>query len=141
MSSIHLQFQVPQPLPMVHLCLSDMRRFAEVHPVMERALPLGPDRFRMIERLPLLFLKVRFSYPAVVKSTSDPPTVTMDATVMRLARIHLAFRLFPEGNGTRVEEHATISSPLPVHRAMRKAFQKYHPLLFEAIGRQAAHTS
>jgi carbon monoxide dehydrogenase subunit G len=136
MKKIQLTFHLRQHLSVVWDCLSNMRRFAEVHPVMERATQTGPGKYRMHERLPVACFKVPFSYPVVLALTKEPHTVKMHAIVMGLTHIHLEFRLFSEGNGTRVEEHASIRSPLPVHGAMRKAFEKYHPQLFEAIDRQ-----
>ena len=131
---MQLNFTSRRPLAEVFQYLTDMARFATVHPVIYRIDALGADRYRIHERMPI-GLPVRFTYPATVVGDVAAGTVQMDATVFGLVQISMRFQLTADGRRTNIREDVAFRSWLPVRAVLERTFRRLHAELFAAIER------
>lgn len=128
-----LQHLVTKPIHEVYDYLSDAKKFTSVHPVIYDIKEKGNNELLVYERLPLLFIPIRFTYPARIIGNGNKDQVLMTATVMKLVHIRLEFRLQAEAQHTRVVEEIDLRSFLPVHFIMYRIFKKQHRQLFRNI--------
>ena len=131
---MQLLFTINRPPSKVFQYLTDMARFATVHPVIYRIDALGGDRYRIHERMPI-GLPVRFTYPATVTGDATAGTIAMDATVFGLVQISMRFQLTADGPRTHIREDVTFRSWLPVRAVLERTFRRLHGELFAAIER------
>ena len=113
--------------------LTDMDKFASIHPVITRIEKTGQDQYKVYETLRLGFLPFSFTYPATVHFNRQGYRVLITATVFGMTKVEMSFVLKPEGDVTRVEENIHFSSPLPVKSSMRNVFRKQHTLFFDTL--------
>lgn len=131
---MHLTFTVNQPANLVFNYLTNMQKFASVHPVITRIVPTGKHQYVVHETLRMAFLPVSFTYPITVESDRAKNWVKMQARVMGLIRIGINFRISTEESLTVVEEVINIIAPAPLRFVIESIFKKQHELLFKTIG-------
>ena len=117
------------PPAAVFMYLTDSARFVAAHPVIHRMETLGPNRYRVYERM----LGVPFTYPATVTSDAATRTVTMRAVVAGLVHIEMTFVIEPTPTGCVVREDARFGGWLPVGALMEPLFRRLHARLFANI--------
>lgn len=130
---MHLTFTLGQPANLVFKYLTDMQKFASVHPVISRIVPAGSHRYVVHETLRLGFLPVSFTYPVTVESDRVKKRVTIQARVMGLVTIRMNFTIRTEGNLTVVQERIDFKAPAPLRLVMQSIFRKQHEQLFNTI--------
>lgn len=135
---LRLTFRIRTPVDVCLTYLTDMQKFASVHPVISKIVPVGVDTYRVHETLRVGPVPVSFTYRARVEA--DPATwhVCIRATVLGLTRVEMNFYLYPEGAATRVEETLTVTSPLPVRALVYRIFREQHTRLFATMERVSA---
>ncbi|HSF90496.1 MAG TPA: SRPBCC domain-containing protein [Saprospiraceae bacterium] len=111
--------------------LTDMDKFASIHPVISRIDKTGENKFLVHETLKLGFIPFSFTYPVSIESNRSAKTVTIKATVMKLTHIEMIFSIRSEGNHSVVDESISFKSFLPVKAVMEKVFREQHTLLFQ----------
>lgn len=111
--------------------LTDMDKFASIHPVISRIDKTGENKFLVHETLKLGFIPFSFTYPVSIESNRSAKTVTIKATVMKLTHIEMNFSIRSEGNHSVVDESISFKSFLPVKAVMEKVFREQHTLLFQ----------
>lgn len=134
---MELTFCIKKSIDVVFTYLTDMQKFASVHPVITHIDHTGPDRYLIHETLKLGFIPYSFTYPATIEANPIDHTVIMRAVVFRMVRIEMRFALVQEGDHTQVKETIHFNSKLPVKSAMEKVFKEQHTQLFkniEAVG-------
>jgi carbon monoxide dehydrogenase subunit G len=130
---MQLTFRVQRDLEHVFACLSEADRFVSVHPVISRMEATSDDTFRVYETLRFGFIPFSFRYTATVTPNPSEKTIVVRATVFRLTRIVMHFRLRREPTCTVVDEEIVFSTPLPVVFLMKRVFREQHEQLFRNI--------
>jgi carbon monoxide dehydrogenase subunit G len=128
-----LNFKVNKSADFVLDYLTDMQKFASVHPVISKIKPTGSNKYLVYETLPLGFIPISFTYPVVVNSNSASKTVFFNATVLTFMKIDMAFIIKPDDEFSEIEETIVFSSPLPGKFIMERIFKKQHTQLFRNI--------
>lgn len=113
--------------------LTDMNKFASVHPLITKIENRGGGSFLVHETLKLAFFPYSFTYPGTIESNRANKTVTIKATVMKLTRIEMHFTIRQEGDLTIVDETISFRSILPVKSLMENVFREQHEQLFKNI--------
>jgi carbon monoxide dehydrogenase subunit G len=146
-----LHYHLNQPAAVVFDCLTDMQKFASVHPVIYRVEEKSASNYLVYERLKMLFIPVSFTYPVKVESDilTQAPSVSkglpaarqdsftgkirMDSLVKGMAKIEIHFSIREENGNTTVEETLVFSSRLPIKKMFQRLFKKQHAKLFRNI--------
>ncbi|GAB4020664.1 hypothetical protein GCM10028808_62750 [Spirosoma migulaei] len=130
---MHLTFTIDQPADLVFKYLTDMQKFASVHPVITKIVPAGNQQYVVHETLRIAFLPVSFTYSVTVESDRAKNWVKMLARVMKLVTIRMNFTIRTENSRTVVEEIIDFNAPVPLQFVMQPIFRKQHELLFKNI--------
>ena len=133
---MNLQFKVNKSIDEVFDIITDMQKFASVHPVINKIDRLAENKYLVSETLKVGFIPFNFRYPVTIEKNVEDNTVTMKATVMKLVYIDMGFILFQDGSSTKVDESIKFRSILPVGFIMKKVFREQHELLFKNINDQ-----
>lgn len=128
-----LSFTIHKDLDLVFEQLTDMQKFAAVHPVITKIDQNTNGHYLVHETLRFAFIPFSFSYPASVEQRFADKTVWMRATVFKLTKIEMRFRLTAEQNFTRIEEEIQFKSPFPIQFLLKKVFREQHEKLFKNI--------
>ena len=132
---MHLVFTTHHPVDFVFDYLTDMQKFAAVHPVITRIDPVGNHQYLVHETLLLGFLPVSFTYPVTVVPDYAGKRVSMRATVMGIIRIDMNFRITTQQGRTLIHETIDFRTIAPLRLAMQSVFRKQHERLFQAMDR------
>lgn len=111
--------------------LTDMDKFASIHPVITKIEKTGENKFLVYETLKLGFIPFSFTYPVTIESNTPNKTVTIKAIVMKMTHIEMKFSIREEGELTIVDELISFKSILPIKGVMEKIFREQHTLLFQ----------
>jgi len=130
---MNLSFKVNKPVEAVFEYLADMQKFVSVHPVIYKMDRLSQNHFKVYETLSLLFIPVSFTYTATVDHNAIDRTVVIRATVMKVTKIEMSYKLTSQHGSTIVEETLTFKSPLPLKSLMQSIFRSQHTQLFKNI--------
>ena len=110
--------------------LTDMDKFASIHPVITRIDSLGDSRYLVHETMKLGFIPYSFTYPVSIANDAREHKVTIRATVMKMTHILMEYTIREEAGQSIVEETITFKSILPIKGVMEKLFREQHALLF-----------
>lgn len=128
-----LVFKVKQNLTLIFDYLSDMQKFVSVHPVISKIDVRGYNNYLVHETLKIVGIPISFSYPVTVISDEKNHEVFIKATVMKLTKIQMHFKISEGKDYSLVEESITFRSLFPVNSIMQKIFRKQHEQLFKNI--------
>jgi len=128
---MELQFKVNQNIPTVFEYLSDMDKFASIHPIISKIIKTGNNEYKVYETLKFGIIPLPFVYPVEIKADKINNTITMNATVFKLTKIELKFFLSEFEDKALVKELITFNTPLPIKPILKNIFIKQHNLLFE----------
>ncbi len=128
---MNLSFTLHKSADLIFDCLTDMDKFASIHPVITKIDKKGENKFLVHETLKLGFIPYSFTYPVMIESNLVNKTVTIKASVMKMTHIEMNFSIRQEGDVSIVEERITFKSILPVKTFMEKIFREQHTLLFQ----------
>ena len=130
-----LSFSLHKSPDFIFNSLTDMDKFAALHPVITKIERLSDNRYLVYETLKLGFIPYSFTYFATMESNWANKTVSIKATVMKMTHIEMNFSIRQEGGVSIVEEIITFKSILPVKTFMEKIFREQHTLLFQNMDR------
>lgn len=130
MLSVRLQFQLQKSAEAVFTHLSDVNKYAQIHPVIQSIQRTGPMDYLVFEELRFGPLPIRFSYPATVESDPTARIIQMRATVLSICTVHLQFEVAPANEGCLVCEHISVSTWLPIQRLIISVFRTQHTRMF-----------
>jgi hypothetical protein len=108
-----------------------MLKFVSIHPVIRTMDRLYENDYLVHETLKVGPIPISFAYPANVYGSHDRQSVTMRATVLKIARIEMNFLIREIPTGTLVEEEVVFACRLPVDFIMLRIFRSQHTKLFE----------
>jgi len=125
-----LQFLCSKAPASVLAMLSDMQRFAAVHPIIQRIEPMGGDRYRVHETVRFGPFPYSFTYPVVRTVDTGSPRVRIQATIQGMTTLDMAFLVTPHGSGSRITEIVEVRSPLPIKGYLLRLVREQHTQLF-----------
>jgi carbon monoxide dehydrogenase subunit G len=128
---MELSFQINKPTHFVFDHLTDMQKFCSIHPIISKIEPKGENSYLIHETLKLGFIPFSFTYPATVESRKEEHFVKIKATVLKLTKIEMHFKLAPQSNSTLVNETIHFRSLLPIKWMMKRIFRSQHAQLFK----------
>jgi carbon monoxide dehydrogenase subunit G len=128
---MNLSFTLHKSPDFIFDYLTDMDKFASIHPVITKIERTGEHKFLVHETLKLGFIPYSFTYPVTIESNVANKTVTIKATVMKMTHIEMHFSIRREGEHSVVDESITFRSVLPIKAVMEKIFREQHALLFQ----------
>jgi len=130
---MNLTFNVNQPIETVFEYLTDMQKFASVHPIISKIEQLEGTNYLVYETLKVGFIPFSFTYPVRIESNFEDKKICIKAVVMKLTKIDMNYSLHTENNITIINEIITFKSILPIRPIMEAIFRKQHKQLFENI--------
>jgi carbon monoxide dehydrogenase subunit G len=113
--------------------LTDMRKFASVHPVISKIESLGQNKFLVYETLKLGFIPFSFAYPVSIESNKEQKKIVMHATVMKINKIEMIYDIKEDKGVSVVNEQINFKSILPIKFIMERIFKKQHAEFFENV--------
>ncbi len=123
----------PYPAEKVYPYFSQIHQFVAVHPVIFKAEPIGPDEFKLSERLNIAGIKIAFSYPVKLEHQVVNRKVVMYSVVRKGATIKLTFD-FTENNGkTELRELVEFNGPSIISAMFMRFLTKTHYQLVERV--------
>lgn len=128
-----LSFRIHKNAEFVFAYLTDMQKFASVHPVISKIENLADEHYLVHETLKFGFVPFSFTYPATIEKNSLKKTITIRATVFKLTKIEMKFVLKTNNDYTIIEEEIYFKSLLPIKLIMQSIFKKQHTELFKNI--------
>jgi len=130
---MELTFSVAKSPEIVFDYLSDMQKFASVHPVISKIEKCRDGSFLVHETLKLGFRPCRFSYPVTVEHHVADLSVNYTAIMFKVIRVEMKFECLAQQPGTLIRETITFKSVLPVVFAMKRVFKEQHEQLFKNV--------
>ncbi len=113
--------------------LTDMQKFAAIHPVISKIENIKDDKYLVYETLKFSFIPFSFTYPVQVQKNKNKKTVTFQAKVFKIINIEMLFHLKSEGDFTIITENINFKTLLPIKFVLKKVFKAQHILLFKNI--------
>jgi len=130
---VKLSFIVNKNIDLVFEYLTDMEKFALIHPVISRIDKISHQNYKVHETLKFGMVPFSFTYPVTIEKSISEKIVIMRATVFYFTKIEMKFFLRADAGHTIIEEEIYFTSPFPVVGTMKRIFKKQHPKLFETI--------
>ncbi|MBL7884470.1 MAG: hypothetical protein JNL69_10410 [Bacteroidia bacterium] len=130
---MQLSFQVNKNINQVVEYLSNMQKFASVHPVISHIDDKGNNNYLVHETLKLGFIPFSFTYPVTIEISDLNKRIFYRATVFKFTTVEMKFELKSNNGFTIVEEDIQFKSIFPVKFIMQKIFKKQHTQLFKNI--------
>lgn len=130
-----LTFVLNKPVDYIFDYLTDMDKFASIHPVITKIDKTGENTYLVHETLKFGFISYSFTYPVSIESNAKEKTVSIKAAVMKITTIEMNYSILEENGRSTVDELITIKSPLPLKSFMEKIFREQHGLLFQNMAR------
>lgn len=130
---MNLVFRINKPIDFVFEYLTDMQKFASVHPVISKIDNLGNNTYLVHETLKFAFIPFSFTYPVNIIRSDENKTITIKATVMKITQITMTFTLRSESAFTVINETIDFNTILPVKSIMQSIFKKQHEQLVKNI--------
>jgi carbon monoxide dehydrogenase subunit G len=115
------------------LYLTDMHKFAEVHPVIYKAEKISEIEYRLYEKIKFLFIPFSFSYKVKIEKVELMNLVILSSKVQRGVYLELSFFLNPVNGRTEIEETIYIKAPVIIKQIFSNTIKKVHKELFENI--------
>lgn len=128
-----LNHSIAKPIEAVYSCLSEMDKFAEVHPVVYKAEKIGETEYRFYEKIKFVFIPFDFTYKVNLTSTVPNNYVEMESNVQKGVHLQLKFSLQTKNNVTEVEETIIIKANPLVRLVFQSVIKRVHKKLFKHI--------
>jgi len=136
-----LNYHLPHNSELVFDCLSNMKTFASLHPVIWNMDLIRDDLYLVYEKIPVGSFSYSFKYKARVKANPESRTIQINALVHYVNHIDLFFTLLESDGGVFIREEIVVRSPFPIRNIVYKVFKKQHDLLFRNIANHCQNHS
>ena len=130
---MELSFKIRKSPAFVFDYLTDMQKFATVHPVIYKIENTGINSYLIYETLKFGFIPISFKYPVSIEVNRLEQLVVYRAVVMKIAQIEMRFMAKQKDGHTQVVENIIFKSLLPIKPMMQIIFKKQHSQLFKNI--------
>ncbi len=133
--SMNLKYKINQSPNLIYDCLSDMTTFVSLHPVITKMRKKDTHTYKVYETIRVGFLPLSFTYAATIYGSREKGHIRMQARVMGMTEVDMAFDIQEVLGGSIVFEEIQVKSFLPVKSQLEKLFRDQHALLFENISK------
>jgi carbon monoxide dehydrogenase subunit G len=130
---MNLNFRLNKSPDLVFDYLTDMQKFVSVHPVISKINDLGENNYKVFETLKFGFIPFSFTYPVTIASNFKERSIVIKATVMKLNKIEMVFKITVDNGITIVDESIHFETIFPIKSIMKSIFTKQHHILFKNI--------
>ena len=130
---MNLIFKVNATIDVVFNYLTNMQKFAAIHPVITKINSLGNNNYLVYETLKIGFIPISFTYPVNVVQNEIAKKVVIRATVMKVNKIEMIFNLTTKSQATIIEESITFKTFFLLKPIMKSIFKKQHLQLFKNL--------
>lgn len=127
-----LDHKIKKSADVVFDYLTDMKKFAAVHPIIYKMDDLGNGNYKVYEKLGF----ISFTYSATVKGDSQNKTVNIKAVVMKITHVEMNFVIKSEDDYSIIHETVDFRTPLSIKGILKNIFTKQHKLLFLNIEKE-----
>jgi carbon monoxide dehydrogenase subunit G len=131
-----LNYSLTKPAEEVYTYLSDMNKFAEVHPVIYKAEQLGESEYVCFEKIKFGFIPFDFKYKVYLKNSIVNNYIEMDSPIRKGVHLQLKFSLTTINNKTEITETILIKANFIVRMIFQNIIRKVHKQLFTNIENQ-----
>ena len=128
-----LTFRIKKNSDFIFDYLTDMQKFATVHPLISQIDSTANESYLVHETLTFGFIPFSFTYPVTLEKNVSDKIVVIRATVFKLTKIEMKFVLKADGHYTIIDEEIHFKSLLPVKFMTQNIFKKQHMQLFKNI--------
>ncbi len=128
-----LNHSVSKPIDHVYSCLSDMEKFATVHPVVFKVEKIGDSEYKFYEKIKFVFIPFHLNYKVNLTSTVPNNYVEMESNVQKGVHLQLKFSLQAKNDVTEVEETILIKANPIVRLIFQNVVKRVHKNLFKNI--------
>lgn len=128
-----ITYRIKNNVDLIFDYLTDMQKFASVHPVIFQIDNTGNESYLVHETLKLGFIPFSFTYPMTLEKNILNKIIIIRATVFKFTKIEMKFVLKADSDYTRIDEEIHFTSPLPVKFIMQRIFKTQHLQLFKNI--------
>ncbi len=128
-----LSFRIRKTPEFIFDYLTDLQKFASIHPVISKIIKTSDTSHLVHETLRFLSIPFSFTYPVTIEKNISDKIVIIRATVFKLTKIEMKFVLKEDLDYTIIEESVQFKSPFPIKALMEGIFRKQHTQLFKNI--------
>ena len=135
-----LYYKLNKPIAFIYNYLTDMQKFASVHPIISKIEKTNENTYLAHETLQVGFFPFSFTYPVHIQGDESTRCITMKAKVFGIVEIEMIFRLFEtlgqnphEESITKIEETIKFKSLFPIAPFVKSVFRTQHKKLFQNI--------
>ncbi|KOY87128.1 hypothetical protein AD998_14110 [bacterium 336/3] len=135
-----LYYKLNKSIALIYTYLTDMQKFASVHPIISKIEKTNENTYLVYETLRVGFIPFSFTYPVHIQADESTRCVTMKAKVFGMVEIEMMFRLFetlgqsPQDESmTKIEETIKFKSLFPIASFVKSIFKTQHKKLFQNI--------
>ena len=128
-----LNYIITKPVDQVYQCLTDMQKFAEVHPVIYKVEQLSKTEFLFYEKIKIVFIPFSFNYKVNLKISLMTKPVEVDSQVQKGVYLTLKFLLQEKNNQTEVQEEINIKANVFIKIIFKVILKNAHKKLFQNI--------
>jgi carbon monoxide dehydrogenase subunit G len=130
---MNLSFTVKKSIDFTFDYLTDMEKFASVHPIISKIDSTGNESYLVHETLKIGFIPFSFTYPVTIEKYIIEKKVVIRATVFRLTKVNMEFELMSVNGYTLIKEEIRFYTCLPIKFILKKVFKEQHERLFRNI--------
>ena len=128
---MNLSYRLKKSPQFIFDYLTDMQKFAAIHPVISQIDKISEENYLVHETLQIWFIPFSFTYQVTIEKNEINHSVIIRAIVFRLTKIEMKFTLKADGDFTIIEEEIQFKSPLPIKFMMERIFRKQHQQFFK----------
>ena len=128
-----LNYKINKPANFIFDYLTNMTRFASVHPVISKMEYLGENKYLVFETLKWGLIPCSFAYPVTIEIHYEKKQIVMRAIVMKSIKIKMVFNIKDCNGYSIIKEEINFKTALPIQSVMRQVFKKQHTRLFKNI--------
>lgn len=131
-----LRFSIAAPIERVFPFFANIEAFAEKHPIMYRVEQEADGRYRIYEKVRMLWIfPYSFSYLAWIESQTPLQEVVLAAIPRKGVEMRICFRFSADSTGqtTIIEEQVTVKAAWLPYRILRYFLTKSHRTLVQRI--------
>ena len=99
-----LSFSIKKHIDLVFDYLTDLQKFALVHPVISQIDNTGKELYLVHETIKFGFIPFSFTYPVTIDKSISDKKVNIRATVFKLTKIEIQFVLKADNDFTIIDK-------------------------------------
>ena len=128
-----LNYRIKKSPEFIFDYLANSTKYVSIHPLIRKMESRGAHQYLVFETLKWGFLHYSFTYPATIESDVTNTTVAMSATVMKVVKVEMVFKIKGYYGYSDIEETIHFDTLLPIKSILCKIFKAQHTQLFKNI--------